>query len=73
MTLDWDFIKSCLKARREIRDMKKAGYRMHETDWEIDRGSKQDQIIVDVKIGYSGKFVWTKLGPKQIDKDGNGS
>jgi hypothetical protein len=54
--------KRVLAARRENRDLTAAGYRQHETDWEIHRGGKMDQVIVDVKISTCGKYVWTLLG-----------
>jgi len=53
-----------LAVRREKRRMKAAGYRLHETDWEIDRGlGKTHWVIHDAKISVSGKGVWTKIGP----------
>jgi len=38
---------------------------MHETDWEIHRGGRWNEIIVDVVISVDGKYVYTKLGPKR--------
>lgn len=60
--LNWDFIKSCLKVRREDKKMKALGYKMHETDWEIIRGGDYDKVIIDVKISADKKHVWTKVG-----------
>lgn len=57
-----DRTKRVLAFRKEERQLLKAGYRRHETDWEIDRGGLQDHIIVDVKISVNGKYVYTKLG-----------
>lgn len=54
-----------LAARREERRMKAAGYRKHETDWEIHRGGRQKERIVDAQISQCGKYVWTKLGLEQ--------
>jgi hypothetical protein len=59
-----DTTRSILKYRRYVRSMQKAGYRRHETDWEIHRGFRYNEVIVDVKIDQSGKYVWTKLGPR---------
>ena len=53
-----------LKSRREQRDMLKAGYRHHETDWDIIRGNRRGEVILDVKIDASGLGVWTKIGHK---------
>ena len=49
---------------REERRMKAAGYRKHETDWEIHRGFRQRDVIVDAVISVCGRYVWTKLGPR---------
>lgn len=54
--------KSVLAVRKEIREMEAAGFRKHETDWEIHRGGRWNERIVDVKISVDGKYVWTKLG-----------
>jgi hypothetical protein len=48
--------------------MTSLGYRKHETDWEIHRGGRHDEVISDVKISCDGKYVWTKL-----EKDKNQS
>lgn len=57
-----DFTRQALTVRREMRRMEAAGYRKHETDWEIHRGFRQGEVIVDAKISACGKYVWTKLG-----------
>ena len=62
-----DKTRRALKWRREKRALTAQGYRMHETDWEIHRGGKRDEIIVDAKISVCGKYVYTKLGPKPAD------
>lgn len=62
MSLNWEFIRSCLASRREAKRMEKAGYRRRETDWEILRGIRTDEVIVDAKVSVCGKYVWTKLG-----------
>lgn len=54
-----------IPARREQRKMLKAGYRYHETDWEIVRGPSQGDVIVDAKVSYCGLGVWTKIGPRE--------
>lgn len=51
-----------LASRREAKAMLAAGYRKHETDWEILRGGRYDERIVDAKVSVDGKHVWTKLG-----------
>lgn len=60
------FMKNALRARREARHLEKLGYRRFETDWEIHRGFLSgglclDGKIVDVKISWDGKSVWTLL------------
>lgn len=60
--LNWSFIRSCLASRREAKKLEAQGYRCHETDWEIHRGGRYDEIILDAKISVCGKYVWTKLG-----------
>lgn len=60
-----DWTRRLLGARREKRDMEAAGYRLHETDWEIVRGPRIGDRIVDVKISHNGTAVWTKLGPRK--------
>ena len=56
-----ELTKERLKARREHRIMTACGYKKHETDWEIHRGAKVGQKIVDVKISADGRHVWTKI------------
>jgi hypothetical protein len=58
-----EFTKRCLASRREAKRMEAAGYRKHETDWEIHRGFRHRERIVDAKISADGLYVWTKLGP----------
>jgi hypothetical protein len=60
--LNWTFIRRVLAYRREDRKMKARGYRRHETDWEIHRGGRQEERIIDAVISQCGKYVWTKLG-----------
>ena len=50
--------------RIEEREMTAAGYRKHETDWEIHRGDRYREVIIDAKVSADGKYVWTKLGVK---------
>ncbi|MGB0662821.1 MAG: hypothetical protein ACPGMR_03425 [Pontibacterium sp.] len=59
-----DRTRKALKARKERRELEKQGYRKHETDWEIHRGNKRDQKIIDAKVSICGKYVYTKLGEK---------
>ena len=57
-----DFTKEALAFRRQAKQLEVEGYRRHETDWEILRGARCDEKIVDVKISVCGKYVYTKLG-----------
>lgn len=57
-----DTTRRVLAFRREKRDLTRQGYRRHETDWEIHRGGRWNEVIVDAKISVDGKYVYTKLG-----------
>ena len=59
-----DTTKRALAFRRESKRLKSEGYRRHETDWEIFRGGRQDEIIVSAKISVCGKYVYTKIGKR---------
>ncbi len=52
-----------LDIRREERHLTKLGYRKHETDWEIHRGYRTGEVILDVKISMDGRYVYTLVGP----------
>ena len=54
--------KRLLRVAREKRDLEAQGYRRHETDWEIHRGHRIGDAIVDAKISADGLYVYTKLG-----------
>jgi hypothetical protein len=54
--------RAIVRARQEREAMREAGYRRHETDWEIHRGGAFGQVILDVKISADRKEVWTKVG-----------
>jgi hypothetical protein len=62
--MNWDFIKHSLAFRREERRLLAQGYRIHETDWEINRGGRHNEIIVDARVSVCGKYVYTKLGKR---------
>lgn len=47
----------------EERKLTAEGYRKHETDWEIHRGGRLRERIVDARVSVDGRYVWTKLGP----------
>lgn len=57
-----ELTKRALLSRREKRDLEKRGYRYHETDWEIVRGFRIGERILDVKISADGLGVYTKTG-----------
>lgn len=59
-----EFTRKALKVRREKRDLERAGFRMHETDWEIHRGGKIGQVILEARISACGMYVYTKVGPR---------
>ena len=64
-----DFTKRALAFRRQQRDLFAQGYRIHETDWEIHRGARYREVIIDAKISVCGKYVYTKLGFKDGSDD----
>lgn len=57
-----DWTREALAVRREERRLKALGYRKHETDWEIHRGFRTRERIVDVKVSIDGKYVRTLIG-----------
>lgn len=57
-----ELTKRSLEWHREKRHLFAQGYRIHETDWEIHRGNRTDEIIVDAIISCDGKYVYTRLG-----------
>jgi len=59
------FTKSALAFRREERRLTKLGYRRHETDWELHRGGREKEIIIDARISCNGKYVYTLIGNPQ--------
>ncbi|MGX0136335.1 hypothetical protein [Cupriavidus metallidurans] len=59
-----DNTRCALAVRREARELTRQGYRKHETDWEIHRGGRHNEVIVDAKVSADGMHVWTKLGPR---------
>ena len=58
-----DLTREALARRREARDLLARGYRRHETDWEVVRGGRWRERIVDAKVSADGKHVWTLIGP----------
>lgn len=57
-----DFTRRALAIRRERRRLEAEGFRRHETDWEIHRGDRRGEVIVEVRISTCGLYVYTKLG-----------
>jgi hypothetical protein len=62
--INWAWIKRSLANRRFAVARHAEGYRQHETDWEIHRGCRMGEVIVDAQISPDGMYVWTKIGPK---------
>lgn len=56
-----DFTRMALAVRRQHKRLTERGYRRHETDWEVVRGGRQQETIVDVQISMDGKHVYTLL------------
>ena len=59
-----DLTRKQLAVRREARTMRANGYRLHETDWEVVRGYRWREVIVDARVSVDGLGVWTKIGAK---------
>ncbi len=61
-----ELTRARLANQREERDMKKAGYEYLGEGggliWQIHRGSRLGQIILDAKISNNRRFVWIKIG-----------
>lgn len=65
-----DLTRRALAVRREERALARLGYRKHETDWEIHRGGRYREVIVDAKVSVCGKYVYTLLGNRMGERDG---
>ncbi len=63
-----DRTRRALAYRREQRHLEGLGYRQHETDWEIIRGGRTNERILDAKISIDGKHVYTKIGPITVER-----
>lgn len=59
-----NFTREALKIRRDKRDMPKDGWEYvgerGGSMWELHRGWRYDQHIVDVRIAACGKALWIK-------------
>ncbi len=59
------FTRNALSFRRQERDLKRLGYeRAHEPCWELDRGFRTRERIVDVKIDTTGKSLYILVSDK---------
>ena len=56
------FTRRVLAIRKEHRHLTTLGYRQHETDWEIHRGARMGDVILDAKISTDGLYVYTLIG-----------
>lgn len=63
--------KSALAVRREERKLSREGFRKHETDWEILRGGRHDERIIEARISVCGRYVYTKLGKPAAALEGS--
>ncbi len=63
--LNWEFIRNCLKVRKEAKKLTALGFKKHETDWEIVRGGLRHHVIAEAKVSACGKYVWTRLAAKE--------
>lgn len=53
--------KAILKHRRADREMQNQGYEhCKEPIWQLHRGGRQNDRIVDVQIDMTGKGIWIK-------------
>jgi len=62
--LESDFSKRVIRARRDRRDMLRAGWEFVGESggklWELYRGGRVGQVITDVRIAADGLGVWIK-------------
>jgi hypothetical protein len=65
-----EIAKKMLAARRERRRLIAMGYLPHETNPEITRGGRRNEVIVDAIISVDGKYVYTKIGRPGPDGSG---
>lgn len=59
-----NFTREVLGCRKEARELEPLGYVKHETNWEIIRGGRYREVIIDARISHCGKYVWTKIGSR---------
>jgi hypothetical protein len=55
-----EFTRRALVVRREIRDLKAAGWDHLEGPWQILRGGRQREEIVEVRIDAQRKGLWVR-------------
>ena len=53
--------KRALALRKEKFRLEALGFRRHETDWEIHRGFRQNELIAEARVSLDGKHVYTRL------------
>lgn len=63
-----EIARRILAFRRQEKKLLALGYRRHETDWEIHRGYRYNDIIIDARISVDGKYVYTLIGPRELVK-----
>lgn len=54
------FTRRALARRRMARDMEARGYELVHGPWELDRGGRTRERIVDAVIDAGGKDIWVK-------------
>jgi hypothetical protein len=63
------FTRTGLACRREQRELQKQGYRRHETDWEIHRGGRTGEVILDARVSVCGMYVYTRTGKRPTTQE----
>jgi hypothetical protein len=60
--------RDVLAYRKQQRELLALGWdHVPDPVWEIDRGGRWDEIIVDVKIATDGKSLYVKTAPRETD------
>lgn len=69
-----EFTRSALAVRRDFRDREREGWEYIDEHggklWELHRGGRYDQHIIDVRIAACGKALWIKTAKEARDAAG---
>jgi len=60
--INWDAVKRILKVRRDYRDRIASGFERIEGPWQITRGGRWQEKILEVAVSANGKDLWVRCG-----------